>query len=105
VIKITKRHHAAALKFANEVRAKMGKRPVTRLKKGIRAEGTCCPIANTIGGDVFINCDRPNRGERVEVSTADETRTITHRKNRAVQALIIAFDNGDIPELELEVTP
>lgn len=81
--------HERILNLCNRVRAKLGKKPVKRLKKGVMDDSACCPIARTIGG--------------VEVgdTTIDKAWTwetiITLPKY--AQDWIKAFDNKEIPEL------
>ena len=50
----------AVLEEVNEIRINILKLPpVTELQKGIKGEGDCCPIANTlcIGSDQMVNVD------------------------------------------------
>ena len=85
----------AALEFANMLRARLGKKPVKRLRKGSHWSDDC-PLARTI-----------NRGGNVRV-TREQTR-LDNRLNEPpienpalVHAFIAHFDAGLLPDLELK---
>ncbi len=105
MIKVTKRHHDAALKFVNECRALMGKRPVKRLRKGHRSKASSCVIARTIeqGKNGLAIVGPTSDGFGVEGSFGKKGRDrIRHTKqSKLAHDFIIAFDEGLIPELEL----
>ena len=103
-IKVTKRHHAVALRFANEVRAKLGKRPVKRLKKGQPGDGRSCTIARTIdpNRNVFVS-EFFSSGGGLYAATGDERTTLLEKKTKLGLEFIRAFDDNQIPELDADL--
>ena len=98
-MKITKRHHNAALAFANRVRKAMGKKPASRLAKGQRGNGRQCAIARTIARDesIFVSDVHSDDGRYTAVAEAYGLKDITG--GVLVGDFIRAFDKGEIPEL------
>lgn len=97
-IRITRRHYDAALSLANKVRTKIGKKPVKRLQKGHPCEAHSCVIARTIGSDIFVWPYADQRG--CIVSRDIEMTDVIVRGGKLPAQFAIAFDNGDIPELD-----
>ena len=100
-MKITKRHHTAALAFANRVREALGKKPVKRLAKGEVGSGRRCAIARTITRDykdlIFVT-DVHNENGRY-TAAADIGGLTLAEGGVLVGDFIRAFDKGEIPEL------
>lgn len=102
--RMSQRSRNAALKFANEVRGRMGKRPVTRIAKGKPRQAAQCAIARTI--------DRNGRVQVLDFGGYGSARyakaAFTHPKTgqqvvvsggAMVVDFIHAFDAGAAPDL------
>jgi hypothetical protein len=96
VTKYNRRQYLAALLFANVARKKLGRKPVKRLRKGDQVSGHSCPIAKTIGGNIFVT-DLPDRG--AEVTYRFENEMIAATDSKLVRDFISNFDAGEVPEL------
>lgn len=97
---ITKRHHTAALAFANRVREVMGKKPVKRLAKGEVGSGGRCAIARTITRDedlIFVSDVHNENGRYTAVASVCGIEDV--KGGLLVGDFIRAFDKGEIPEL------
>ena len=97
-----KREYAAALKFVNEVRVLIGKKPVKRLQKGQRRKTYSCVVARTIdkSGRVAV----ADTSDGVEVSGLQKfglTPSYQRKRSAMVRDFINGFDRGKAPELEL----
>lgn len=98
-----------ALKAANKGREILGKKPVKRLKKGIRQDPCRCVIAATIGlkPDAYNSYEygvypydgRYTRKARVDFALGDG-RTVRIGGKLAAD-FACAFDYGQLPEYEL----
>ena len=86
----------AALRFANRVRAKLGRKPVTRLRRGDIGNSYSCALTNTIGSDIITTTKKV----RLRVEGADWTRDqVVAEVPDNVRHFINDFDMGNYPEL------
>ena len=91
-----------ALKFANAVRVKLGRKPVTRLRKGEECSATRCPIARTIGGQIWIDVTERRAAAYTDIDDLRYVRNPFLVGGRRAADFIEEFDDGNYPELVVE---
>ena len=101
---VTKRQRDAALKFANQVRAAMGKRPVKRLQKGRPSKAHSCAIARTIDRNGYVAVSGDGLGAECFIShrrSPGAEALVVKTKSKLVGQFIERFDKGYAPDLEV----
>ena len=87
----------AALAWCNEIRAELGREPVTEIAKGIRHDDCYCPIANTIG-----DAQNPSKIQVLNWLTVKQPSSgyLHCLLPNSVLRFINSFDRGELPEYE-----
>lgn len=83
-------HDKRVLAWCNRIRAKLGKKPVRYIRKGMRDKTCDCPLANTIG-DVSLGTNDGN------TNTDWREDRMFFCVPRVASAWIRDFDTGKLP--------
>lgn len=92
------RQVAEALKLVNKARGKLGRKPVTKLRKGDQEEPDSCAIAMSIGPGV---CVMPHEAElrKIVVYEGHDGGPVLAKGGKYANDFALAFDQGLYPEL------
>lgn len=104
----------AALTYINKIRVFLGKKPLTKLKKGYRGTTNTCPLVRSLGNDFGITDIAlivPNvklyeklkkllKNPKIDFLTSP--RTYYYLLPKRVKKFVDDFDTGKYPELDLD---
>lgn len=88
------------LAWCNRLRKRNGKKPLAKLPKGVKNDAMSCPCGKACGLAVYSDGAYEDHSDDWGWDMPAEVRIA--RTNKFVAEFIERFDNGDIPEQDLE---